>query len=115
MRIDTDVHEATREEVARLMVESGRVQYERLPVPDSELSELGDALLRDYFADVRRLPYPEDAEERARLLANLGFATRHTGRGTACRPRHSNAPSSTASTRAPSSATGRTWSGRCTT
>lgn len=37
VRIDTEVHEATREEVARLMVESGRVQYERLPVSDAEL------------------------------------------------------------------------------
>src|SRR5439155_26257025 len=57
-----------------------RVQYERLPVPDAELSELDEGLVRGYFADVRRLQYPEDAEERARLLANLGFATRHAGR-----------------------------------
>jgi ATP-dependent DNA helicase RecG len=80
VRIGTDVHEATREEVARLMVESGRVQYERLPVPGAELTELNDALLRDYFVDVRGLPFPEDADERARLLVNLGFATRHAGR-----------------------------------
>ncbi len=80
VRIDKEVHEATREEVARLMVESGRVQHERLPVPDTELGELDDALVRDYFAEVRRLPYPENADERARLLVNLGFATQHAGR-----------------------------------
>lgn len=80
VRIDREVHEATREEVARMMVESGRVQYERLPVTDAELSELEEALVRGYFAEVRRLPFPEDADERARLLVNLGFATRHVGR-----------------------------------
>src|SRR5262245_56517100 len=80
VRIDKEVHEATREEVARLMVESGRVQYERLPVPDAELGELDDALVRGYFAEVRRLAYPEHADERVRLLVNLGFATRHAGR-----------------------------------
>lgn len=80
VRIDKEVHEATREEVARLMVESGRVQYERLPVPEAELGELNDALVREYFSEVRGLPYPGDAVERARLLVNLGFATQHAGR-----------------------------------
>jgi ATP-dependent DNA helicase RecG len=80
VRVDADVHEATREEIARLMVESGRVQYERLPVPDAELSELDDALVRAYFAEVRRLPEPKDAKERARLLVNLRFASRHAER-----------------------------------
>jgi ATP-dependent DNA helicase RecG len=80
VRIDTTVHEATREEVARLMVESGRVQYERLPVPEAELGELNDALVREYFSEVRGLPYPGDPVERARLLVNLGFATQHAGR-----------------------------------
>src|SRR5438046_2199942 len=62
------------------MVESGRVQYDRLPVPDSDLRELDDAPLREYFNQVRRLQYPDDADERARLLVNLGFATQHAGR-----------------------------------
>ena len=80
VRIDREVHEATREEVGRLIFDSGRVQYERLPVPDAELSDLDDALVRSYLADVRRLPYPDDSGERARLLTNLGFATQHSGR-----------------------------------
>ena len=79
VRIDKEVHEATREELARLMVESGRVQFERLPVTDAEVEELDDTLVGHYFAEVRRLRYPRDAAERARLLVNLGFATRHAG------------------------------------
>jgi predicted HTH transcriptional regulator len=62
------------------MFESGRVQYERLPVPDAAFAELDDALMRGYFEDVRRLPHLADAPERTRLLANLGFATHHAGR-----------------------------------
>jgi ATP-dependent DNA helicase RecG len=80
VRIDREVHEASREEIGRLMFESGRVQYERLPVVDSDLSELDDGPVREYFADIRRLPYSEDADERARLLVNLGFAAHHAGR-----------------------------------
>ncbi|MGH2616928.1 MAG: ATP-binding protein [Thermomicrobiales bacterium] len=80
VRVDADVHEAAREEIARLMAESGRVQYERLPVPGAELSELDDTLVRQYFADVRGLSYADGADERARLSVNLGFATRHAGR-----------------------------------
>ncbi len=80
VRVDADIHEATREEVARLMVESGRVQQERLPVPDADLSEFDDVLLREYVTGVRRAAYPEGGEERAQLLVNLGFATRYAGR-----------------------------------
>jgi ATP-dependent DNA helicase RecG len=80
VRIDTDVHEATREEIGRLMQESGRVQYERLAVPDADLSELDTALLERYFVEVRRLDYPRNLDERARLLVNLGFASHSGGR-----------------------------------
>lgn len=76
MRIDKDVHEATREEVSQLLFESGRVQYERLPLPDAELTEFDDALLRRYLAEARRLPEPADAIEHARLLVNLSLAAR---------------------------------------
>lgn len=122
VRLDREVHEATREEIGPLMSESGRVQYERMPVTDAEFSELDDGLVRGYFAEVRHLPYAEDADERARLLVNLGFSPLSTPVGsppaspvfcssacdprTACRPRRSSAPSSTGSTRAPSFATG---------
>lgn len=40
VRIDKEVHEATREDIGQLMFESSRVQYERLPVPDAEFPEL---------------------------------------------------------------------------
>jgi ATP-dependent DNA helicase RecG len=77
VRIDREVHEATREEIGQLMFESGRVQYERLPVPDAECVELDDALVGGYFEDVRHLAHPADAADRMRLLVNLGFATHH--------------------------------------
>ncbi len=79
VRIDREVHEATREEIGRLMFESGRVQYERLPVPGADLSDLDEGLVREYVTEVRHVPYPGDAEERARLLVNLGLATHHVG------------------------------------
>jgi ATP-dependent DNA helicase RecG len=79
VRVDAEVHEATREELARLMVESGRVAYERLPVTDAELRDFDEGLVRGYFTDVRRLPYHDDVVERSRLLKNLGFATSHGG------------------------------------
>lgn len=43
VRIDREVHEATREELSRLLFESGRVQYDRLPVREAELAELDEA------------------------------------------------------------------------
>ena len=76
VRIDKEVHEATREEISQLLYESGRVQYERLPVPEAELSDFDDALLRQYLVDVRHLPALAEPSERTRLLVNLGLATR---------------------------------------
>jgi ATP-dependent DNA helicase RecG len=76
MRIDKDVHEATREEVSQLLFESGRVQYERLAVPDAELSDFAETLLRRYLTEARRLPELPDSTERARLLVNLSLAAR---------------------------------------
>ena len=65
-----------RGDAGRLLEAPDRLHH----LPDAELGDLADALVRDYFAEVRRLPYPENADERARLLVNLGFATRHAGR-----------------------------------
>jgi ATP-dependent DNA helicase RecG len=80
VRIDREVHEATREEISQLLFASGRVQYERLPVPDAELEELDDGLLRRYLTDVRRAPESVDPVQRADLLVNLGLACRLGGR-----------------------------------
>jgi len=76
VRIDKEVHEATREEISQLLYESGRVQYERLPVSEADLAEFDDELLRHYLVDVRHLPESVEPAERARLLVNLGLATR---------------------------------------
>lgn len=80
VRIDSEVHEATREEVGRLMFESGRVQFERMSVSDADIEDLDTGLLYGYFTEARHVPYPEDPRERDRLLLNLGFATHHGGR-----------------------------------
>lgn len=76
LRIDKEVHEATSQEIAQLFFESGRVQYERLPVREAGLEDLDDQLLRRYFTQARRISYPVDAEERIRLFVNLSLATR---------------------------------------
>lgn len=80
VRVDREVHEATREEVSRLLYESGRVQYERLPVLEADLDEFDQLLLRRYLTEVRRLSEPTEPGERARLLVNLGLATRAADR-----------------------------------
>ena len=80
VRVYADVREATREDLARLMVELGRVQYERLPVPEADLAELDHGLVWKQFAELRRVSHAEDTDERAQLLVTLAFATRHAGR-----------------------------------
>lgn len=80
VRIDKEVHEASREELGQLLFESDRIQYERMPVHEAGIQELDEALLQRYFIEARRLSYPADAVERARLLVNLSLATHSTGR-----------------------------------
>lgn len=76
VRLDAEVHEATREEFGTLLYASGRVQYERLPELEAELGDLDEALLRRYWTEARRLPKAIDPAEYSRLLVNLGLAAR---------------------------------------
>lgn len=80
VRIDAEVHEASREEISQLLYESGRVQYERLTVPAADLDELDEMLLHRYLTEVRRLPEPAEPTERAGLLVNLDLTTRAANR-----------------------------------
>ena len=55
-----------------LYVQSGRLQYDRRPVPGSSLDDLDRRRLVNYFRDLRRqyCPPPDDAEAWRGLLVN---------------------------------------------
>jgi ATP-dependent DNA helicase RecG len=72
IRVGTTTRDATDEEEARLYQQSGRLQYDRKPVPGSSLADLDRRRLVNYFRDVRRQACPDDADEAGwiRLLVN---------------------------------------------
>lgn len=72
VRVGTTTRDATDEEEARLYMQSGRLPYDRKPVPGSTLDDLDLRRLTDYFRDVRRQGCPEAADRDGweRLLVN---------------------------------------------
>ena len=72
VRAETTTRDATDEEEARLYQQSGRLQYDRKPVPGSSLADLDRRRLVNYFRDLRQQDYPdlEDEEAWGRLLVN---------------------------------------------
>jgi ATP-dependent DNA helicase RecG len=72
IRVGTTTRDATDEEEARLYQQSGRLQYDRKPVPGSSFSDLDRRRLGNYFRDVRRQACPDDGDEAGwiRLLVN---------------------------------------------
>ena len=72
VRAGTTTRDATDEEEARLYQQSGRLQYDRKPVPGSSLADLDRRRLVNYFRDLRQQDYPdlEDEEAWVRLLVN---------------------------------------------
>lgn len=72
IRVGTTSRDATDEEEARLYMQSGRVQYDRKPVPGATLADLDIRRLINYFRDVRGQVCPEAADEEGwtRLLVN---------------------------------------------
>lgn len=72
MRVGTTSRDATDEEEARLYMQSGRLQYDRKPIPGATLDDLDTRRLVNYFRDLRRQahPEPEDRENWTRLLVN---------------------------------------------
>lgn len=72
VRVGTTSREATDDEEARLYMQSGRLQYDRKPIPGASLKDLDARRLTNYFRDVRRQAYPAagDGEGWTRLLAN---------------------------------------------
>ncbi|MBI4493240.1 MAG: putative DNA binding domain-containing protein [Chloroflexi bacterium] len=72
IRVGTTTRDATDEEEVRLYQQSGRLQYDRKPVPGSSFGDLDRRRLVNYFRDVRWQAYPDeaDAEGWQRLLVN---------------------------------------------
>ena len=54
IRVGTTTRDASDEEEARLYMQSGRLQYDRRPVPGSSLDDLDRRRLVNYFRDLRR-------------------------------------------------------------
>ena len=82
IRAGTTSRDATDEEEARLYMQSGRLRYDRKPVPGAALADFDARRLVNYFRDVRRQPCPaaEDREGWTRLLVNTGLMYEDRGR-----------------------------------
>ena len=77
IRVGTTSRDATDEEEARLYMQSGRLQYDRKPVPGASLDDLDLRRLTDYFRNVRRQACPDsgDRDGWVRLLVNTELMT----------------------------------------
>ena len=75
IRAGTTTRDATDAEEARLYMQSGRLQYDRKPVPGASLNDFDMRRLMNYFRDVRRQSFPpaDDREAWTRLLVNTGL------------------------------------------
>ncbi|GIW99317.1 MAG: ATP-dependent DNA helicase [Pirellulaceae bacterium] len=81
IRVGTTSRDATDDEEARLYMQSGRLQYDRKPVPGARFEDLDLRRLIDYFQNVRGQACP-DAEDRdgwIRLLVNTELMTEDRG------------------------------------
>ena len=77
VRVGTTTRDASREEEARLYMQSGHLQYDRKPVPGASLDDLDLRRLTDYFRNVRGqgCPDPADRDGWTRLLVNTELMT----------------------------------------
>ena len=82
IRAGTTSRDATDEEEARLYMQSGRLQYDRKPVPGAGLEDFDIRRLNNYFRDIRRqsCPSEHDREAWTRLLVNTEFMCVDRGR-----------------------------------
>jgi ATP-dependent DNA helicase RecG len=83
IRVGTTTRDATDEEEIRLYQQSGRLQYDRKPVPGATFTDLDRRRLVNYFRDIRRQECPNEADEDAwqRLLVNTELMEEDRGRG----------------------------------
>jgi ATP-dependent DNA helicase RecG len=82
VRVGTTTRDATNEEEARLYQQSGRLQYDRKPVPGGTFESLDSRRLINYFRDIRKQEYPnvDDIESWQRLLVNTELMTEDRGK-----------------------------------
>jgi ATP-dependent DNA helicase RecG len=82
IRVGTTTRDATDEEELRLYQQSGRLQYDRKPVPGSSLADLDRRRLVNYFRDVRRQAFPAESDQEGwtRLLVNTELMAEDRGR-----------------------------------
>lgn len=85
MRAGTTTRDATDEEEVRLYQQSGRLQYDRKPVPGTSFADLDLRRLLNYFRDLRQQDHPavEDASSWTRLLVNTELMIESRGRALA--------------------------------
>ena len=82
IRVGTTTRDATDDEEVRLYQQSGRLQYDRKPVPGSVLADLDRRRLTNYFRDVRRQACPDEGDEQGwiQLLLNTELMAEDRGR-----------------------------------
>ena len=74
-RIGTTTRDSTDEEEARLYMRTGKIQYDKLPVPGATFADLDMRRLINYFRDVRLQACPDEQDTNAwiKLLVNTEF------------------------------------------
>ncbi len=82
-RVGTTTRDATDEEEVRLYQQSGRLQYDRKPVPGATFADLDRRRLVNYFRDLRQQECPEETDDDGwqRLLINTELMEEDRGRG----------------------------------
>ena len=85
VRAGTTTRDATDEEEMRLYQQSGRLQYDRKPVPGTSFADLDRRRLINYFCDLRQQDFPDSVDEDAwnRLLVNTEIMVEGRGRAMA--------------------------------
>lgn len=82
VRVGTTSRDASDDEEARLYMQSGRIQYDRKPVPGATLKDLDRRRLANYFRDMRGQDCPDEADDDgwSTLLVNTELMAEDRGR-----------------------------------
>jgi len=82
VRVGTTSRDASDEEEARLYMQSGRMPYDRKPVPGATLGDLDRRRLINYFRDFRGQDCPDTSDDEgwSRLLVNTEVMAEGRGR-----------------------------------